>query len=94
MMSSSSNELIDVVNELNKSCPWTLSVSSKKMLKYVEEEIREIREEMDSPTQKSSTKKDEAAPLESELGDLLFNQLKSQFYSPRHRASKMTLENR
>ena len=77
-MSSSTNELIDVVNELNKSCPWTLSVSSKKMLKYVEEEIREIREEMDSPTQKSSVHnndKDEATPLESELGDLLFNAL-------------------
>ena len=73
---SSISELIDVVDELNKSCPWTLSMSSKKMLKFVEEEVCEVRDEIDAILKRRKTSSgDVATPLESELGDLLFDAL-------------------
>ena len=75
-----SNELIDVVKELNRSCPWTLSVSPSQMLEYAKTEIQEIRDEIETlklerPKKSKTNENKDATPLESELGDLLFDAL-------------------
>lgn len=76
-------DLVAVVQNLMRSpeiggCPWTKSVSTSEMLSYLRSEVTETAKELEVVKHLRNTKHcptNDATPLESELGDIMFDTL-------------------
>ena len=76
-----------VVSELNKSCPWTLSLTPQKMTTFLKSECGELQRELNRP-HSSNDSSNELPPnltsIKSEVGDILFDALMLNTICSRH----------
>jgi len=76
-------ELFNVVQELGLHCPWTKSLTSRSMLKWLQSELIELEQELSKleDIQRGSSLNNEKClehcrdRVTSELGDVLFDTL-------------------